>query len=77
MPKDPPIYNLELQEGTHVAINHEDTSPGAVHSFQDEKGHWWTYEFDEQVIAITLALSFYLILVQRYRKSTWFKSGNF
>ncbi|KAE9550487.1 hypothetical protein FO519_006306 [Halicephalobus sp. NKZ332] len=37
-----------LREGTHVAYDHEDTSEGAVHSFQDENGTWWTYTFSDQ-----------------------------
>lgn len=47
-PKNPSLYNLGLQDGTHVAYDHEDTTQGAIHSFQDEKGNWWTYAFDEQ-----------------------------
>ncbi|CAD6194804.1 unnamed protein product [Caenorhabditis auriculariae] len=31
----------------HIASGHEDTTQGAVHSFQDEEGNWWTYTFDE------------------------------
>ncbi|UMM13980.1 hypothetical protein L5515_001989 [Caenorhabditis briggsae] len=31
----------------HIAQGHEDTSQGAVHTFQDEEGNWWTYTFDE------------------------------
>ncbi|EFP03226.1 hypothetical protein CRE_28183 [Caenorhabditis remanei] len=31
----------------HIAQGHEDTSQGAVHTFQDEDGNWWTYTFDE------------------------------
>ncbi|KAH7727243.1 Pecanex [Aphelenchoides avenae] len=41
-------YSLNLHDGRHVAYDHEDTSQGAVHSFQDEHGNWWTYAFDEQ-----------------------------
>ena len=32
-------------QGTHVATDHEDTSEGAVHCFQDEFGNWHTYTF--------------------------------
>lgn len=42
------LYNLGLKDGTHVAYDHEDTTQGAIHSFQDEKGNWWTYSFNEQ-----------------------------
>lgn len=31
----------------HIAQTHEDTSQGAVHTFQDEEGTWFTYTFDE------------------------------
>uniref|UniRef100_A0A1I7WWA5 SH3 domain-containing protein n=1 Tax=Heterorhabditis bacteriophora TaxID=37862 RepID=A0A1I7WWA5_HETBA len=41
------LSDLALRDGTHVASGHEDTSQGAVHSFQDEDGTWWTYAFDE------------------------------
>lgn len=46
--RNPSLINLGLQDGTHVAYDHDDTSQGAIHSFQDEKGNWWTYAFDEQ-----------------------------
>uniref|UniRef100_A0A7E4UZK7 Pecanex-like protein n=1 Tax=Panagrellus redivivus TaxID=6233 RepID=A0A7E4UZK7_PANRE len=38
-------FNASLRDGTHVAYDHEDTTEGAVHSFQDEHGTWWTYTF--------------------------------
>lgn len=41
------LSDLALRDGTHVATGFEDTSQGAVHSFQDEDGTWWTYAFDE------------------------------
>ncbi len=31
--------------GTHLATDHEDTSEGAVHCFQDELGNWHSYTF--------------------------------
>lgn len=33
--------------GTHIAESHEDTTVGAVHVFQDERGNWFSYTFDE------------------------------
>uniref|UniRef100_A0A914W0W0 Pecanex-like protein n=1 Tax=Plectus sambesii TaxID=2011161 RepID=A0A914W0W0_9BILA len=41
------LSDLSMRGDTHVATNHEDTSQGAVHSFQDEDGNWFTYSFDE------------------------------
>ncbi|KAK5974599.1 hypothetical protein GCK32_003176 [Trichostrongylus colubriformis] len=41
------LSDMALRDGTHVAAGHEDTSQGAVHSFQDNDGMWWTYAFDE------------------------------
>ncbi|EPB67076.1 hypothetical protein ANCCEY_13837 [Ancylostoma ceylanicum] len=41
------LSDMALRDGTHVAAGHEDTSQGAVHSFQDADGMWWTYAFDE------------------------------
>ncbi|VDM56491.1 unnamed protein product [Angiostrongylus costaricensis] len=41
------LSDMALRDGTHVASGHEDTSQGAVHSFQDSDGMWWTYAFDE------------------------------
>uniref|UniRef100_A0A158P6Q6 Pecanex-like protein n=1 Tax=Angiostrongylus cantonensis TaxID=6313 RepID=A0A158P6Q6_ANGCA len=41
------LSDMALRDGTHVASGHEDTSQGAVHSFQDADGMWWTYAFDE------------------------------
>lgn len=43
----PGLSDVALRDGTHVAAGHEDTSQGAVHSFQDADGMWWTYAFDE------------------------------
>ncbi|RWS24001.1 pecanex-like protein 1 isoform X2, partial [Leptotrombidium deliense] len=46
----PPAYLLArilATPGTHLAKSHDDTSPGAVHCFQDERGNWLTYIFDE------------------------------
>ncbi|KAK0395001.1 hypothetical protein QR680_001055 [Steinernema hermaphroditum] len=51
------LSNLAKRDGsTHIAMNHEDTSQGAVHSFQDEEGTWWTYAFDEQGVGTAQAL---------------------
>lgn len=39
--RGPPAYLLASilsTPGTHLAISHDDTSPGAVHCFQDEHG---------------------------------------
>ena len=40
----------------HPAKNHDDTSLGAVHCFQDEKGNWLTYTFDENSFGIAQGL---------------------
>lgn len=56
--------DIEKGQGiVHVASNYDDTSQvfiilfflfisicyqGAMHSFQDEKGTWWSYTFDER-----------------------------
>uniref|UniRef100_A0A1I7Z4I6 Pecanex-like protein n=1 Tax=Steinernema glaseri TaxID=37863 RepID=A0A1I7Z4I6_9BILA len=51
------LSNLAKRDSsTHIAMNHEDTSQGAVHSFQDEEGTWWTYAFDEQGVGTAQAL---------------------
>jgi len=42
---------------THFATSHEDTSVGAVHVFQDEKGNWLTYTFDENSAGIARGLT--------------------
>jgi len=41
----------DVARSAHVAASHEDTTSGAVHCFQDEKGNWQTYQFggDSQV----------------------------
>jgi hypothetical protein len=31
--------------GVHLAMNHSDTTEGAVHCFQDEFGNWHSYSF--------------------------------
>uniref|UniRef100_A0A158Q7T0 Pecanex-like protein n=1 Tax=Elaeophora elaphi TaxID=1147741 RepID=A0A158Q7T0_9BILA len=50
------LSNLAMKDGFHVALDHEDTSQGAVHSFQDEDGNWWTYVFDEHGVGTAHAL---------------------
>ncbi|GFS47731.1 pecanex-like protein 1 [Trichonephila clavipes] len=56
----PPAYllaNLLSTPGTHLASSHNDTSPGAIHCFQDEHGNWLTYTFDENSTGIARGLS--------------------
>jgi len=43
--------------GTHVASSHDDTSEGAVHYFQDERGHWHSYTFAEKPSASVTAIT--------------------
>ena len=45
-----PISNIlgsTNNPGTHIATDHEDTSEGAVHCFQDEFGNWHSYTFGQ------------------------------
>ena len=48
------IQTLNTAGTTHLhpAKNHDDTSLGAVHCFQDEKGNWLTYTFDENSFGV-------------------------
>ncbi|CAJ0957448.1 unnamed protein product, partial [Mesorhabditis belari] len=50
------LSDLALRDGTHIASGHEDTTQGAIHSFQDEDGNWWTYAFDENGVGTAQAL---------------------
>ncbi|KAI1719944.1 pecanex-like protein 1 [Ditylenchus destructor] len=52
------LYNITPTAGisTHVAYSFDDTTTGAIHSFQDEHGNWWTYSFDDQSSGIAQAL---------------------
>ena len=34
--------------GTHLATDHEDTTEGAIHCFQDEFGNWHSYTFGQE-----------------------------
>ena len=45
-----PISNIlgSTNPGTHIATDHEDTSEGAVHCFQDEFGNWHSYTFGQE-----------------------------
>ncbi|XP_077530233.1 pecanex isoform X1 [Haemaphysalis longicornis] len=57
--RGPPAYLLASilsTPGTHLAISHDDTSPGAVHCFQDEHGNWQTYTFDENSTGVSRGL---------------------
>lgn len=38
-------FNDEIRKHHHVASDPTDTSSGAVHTFQDELGNWFTYWF--------------------------------
>ena len=33
--------------GTHLAVDYEDTTEGAVHCFQDDYGNWHSYTFGQ------------------------------
>ena len=49
-PSSSTISNLvgsNANAGTHLATDHEDTSEGAVHCFQDEFGNWHSYTFSQ------------------------------
>jgi hypothetical protein len=55
----PPPYllaRLLSVPGTHLAKSHEDTNVGAVHVFQDERGNWLTYTFDEKSSGVARGL---------------------
>lgn len=55
----PPPYMLARilsTPGTHLAKSHEDTNIGAVHVFQDERGNWLTYTFDEKSTGVARGL---------------------
>ena len=39
---------MSSSSSTHLATSHEDTTNGAVHCFQDEKGNWFTYTFNDK-----------------------------
>ena len=55
----PPPYLLARilsVPGTHLARSHEDTNAGAVHVFQDERGNWLTYTFDENSTGVARGL---------------------
>lgn len=44
------LLNQENDPGSeikHLAMTYEDTSAGAVHCFQDERGQWFTYTFGD------------------------------
>lgn len=36
-----------MKDGTHVALDHEDTSQGAVHSFQVTYAELWIFRIRE------------------------------
>lgn len=42
--------------GTHLATSHEDTTIGAVHVFQDERGNWFSYMFDQNSTGLAKGL---------------------
>ena len=55
----PPPYMLARilsAPGTHLAKSHEDTNVGAVHVFQDERGNWLTYTFDDNSTGVARGL---------------------
>nr|XP_054759246.1 pecanex-like protein 1 [Lytechinus pictus] len=46
-PHNAALTMLSRAEGRYLATNHNDTSPGSVHCFQDEHGNWMTYTFSD------------------------------
>ena len=42
------FFHLGGTPGTHLATDHEDTTEGAVHCFQDEMGNWHSYTFSQE-----------------------------
>ncbi|KAK3093672.1 hypothetical protein FSP39_018732 [Pinctada imbricata] len=38
----------QKEKDKHIAKSHDDTSQGAVHWFQDEKGQWFSYTFGDE-----------------------------
>lgn len=73
----PALSDLTQRDGTHVASGHEDTSQGALHSFQDEDGNWWTYAFDEQGVGTAQPLgsaNALMEMMQRGRSKRVFNS---
>ncbi|EJD75556.1 hypothetical protein LOAG_17322 [Loa loa] len=64
------LSNLAMKDGTHIALDHEDTSQGAVHSFQDEDGNWWTYVFDEHGVGTAHALGSSRALLEMIQSSS-------
>jgi hypothetical protein len=41
------FFSTGTGPGTHLAVDYEDTSEGAVHCFQDEFGNWHSYTFGQ------------------------------
>ena len=39
------LFVAAQSTSTHIATDHEDTTEGAVHCFQDEFGNWHSYTF--------------------------------
>ncbi|XP_022083039.1 pecanex-like protein 1 isoform X2 [Acanthaster planci] len=50
------LVSVARREGRYMASAHDDSSPGAVHCFQDEHGNWMTYTFDENSTGIAQRL---------------------
>ena len=54
IPSTPALVNLLAAgsvvdaSGTHLATDHEDTTEGAIHCFQDEFGNWHSYTFGQE-----------------------------
>lgn len=56
LPSSNLIAEILSAPGTHIAASHEDTSVGAVHIFQDERGNWFSYTFDENSTGLAKGL---------------------
>ena len=54
IPSTPALVNILAagsvvdNSGTHLATDHEDTTEGAIHCFQDELGNWHSYTFGQE-----------------------------
>ncbi|CAF4245156.1 unnamed protein product, partial [Rotaria magnacalcarata] len=59
-PEDPILplsaYGSLGSPAIHLATGHDDTSNGAVHCFQDERGHWFSYTFNNSGVNIASAV---------------------
>ncbi|XP_071440736.1 pecanex-like protein 1 isoform X2 [Hetaerina americana] len=67
---------VPMNPKAHIATSHDDTTEGAMHTFQDEFGNWRTYTFDERGTGTASTVSAFIEgrLLHFMNDPSWFEA---